>query len=551
MRSALLIIAILFSPNGFCQVPQLISNITAGNSNSTFGEYIVYNHQLLFSVYPGQLWISDGSATGTQLVKAFPNYIEPKSFAICNGKAYFVAADTQHGKELWVTDGTAPGTQMVKDIYPGAFSSMYGNIVTMNNKLYFVADDSVHGSELWVSDGTAAGTQMVKDVNPASGISGAADNVAAISGKVIFAGNDGSLGEEPWVSDGTAAGTHMLADLDGTLGDTSSINSFSVFGNKVYFSERMSISLNHPPQVRFCVTDGSAAGTIILNNNLENSTDITQVNGKVYFNGTTYNVNFVGHAAIWMSDGTGAGTQMLKDSMVGRGFTQMNNKLYFGSVGKQGTGLYANELWQSDGTNAGTAVLKDFSAPSMVNSCKLPGAFKATGNTLFLKAWDSATARINLWFSNGTAGGTHYIDYPNATAANYNLCSEIPSLIAVVDTSIFFAMEYDTANTGFELYKVSAKLLGVQEPSGDNASLKIYPNPSSDNVTIECTLTGEELLSIELTDVMGKTVRQLNPADNKSNNARLLCPLQGLPSGIYLVQLRTSKRAMCQKLVIQ
>ena len=147
MRSALLIIAVLLlSVAGRCQVPQLISDIATGDSSSRFGQYIVYGHKLLFELYPGQLWITDGTAGGTQLVKTFPDYSEPKSFVICNNKVYFIGVDSLYGQELWVTDGTTPGTQMVKDIRPGPFSALYGNIAVMNNKLYFAANDSLHGS---------------------------------------------------------------------------------------------------------------------------------------------------------------------------------------------------------------------------------------------------------------------------------------------------------------------------------------------------------------------------------------------------------------------
>ena len=38
--------------------------------------------------------------------------------------------------------------------------------VAMNGDLYFSATDPAHGDELWRSDGTAAGTALVKDIHP-------------------------------------------------------------------------------------------------------------------------------------------------------------------------------------------------------------------------------------------------------------------------------------------------------------------------------------------------------------------------------------------------
>ncbi|WP_413467324.1 ELWxxDGT repeat protein [Pleurocapsa sp. FMAR1] len=47
------------------------------------------------------------------------------------------ANDGENGRELWVSDGTTEGTQLVKDINPGGDGSNPSNLTEFNNKLYF------------------------------------------------------------------------------------------------------------------------------------------------------------------------------------------------------------------------------------------------------------------------------------------------------------------------------------------------------------------------------------------------------------------------------
>src|SRR5437660_1690432 len=78
---------------------------------------------------------------------------------------FFTADDLTHGIELWITDGTAAGTVLVKDINPGPGGSFPSNLTNVNGTLFFTAFDPINGTELWLSDGTAAGTVLVKDIS--------------------------------------------------------------------------------------------------------------------------------------------------------------------------------------------------------------------------------------------------------------------------------------------------------------------------------------------------------------------------------------------------
>jgi len=65
--------------------------------------------------------------------------------------------------EFWATDGTSSGTQLIKDIRPGRGTSIFATRAyqVINGRFYFTADNGVNGRQIWASDLTAGGTRMI------------------------------------------------------------------------------------------------------------------------------------------------------------------------------------------------------------------------------------------------------------------------------------------------------------------------------------------------------------------------------------------------------
>src|SRR5262245_59392970 len=109
---------------------------------------------------------------------------------------------------------------------------------------------------------------------------------------------------------------------------------------------------------------------------------------------------------LWKSDGTEAGTVLVKDIGPGsqgsepNGLVEVNGTLFF----RASDGVTGFELWKSDGTQAGTLRVKDIlpgSGSSLPSSLPLLNV----NGTLFFAA-DDGVRGIELWRSDGTEAGT-------------------------------------------------------------------------------------------------------------------------------------------------
>jgi ELWxxDGT repeat protein len=244
---------------------------------------------VLFSANDGihgdELWITDGTSAGTQMVKDIrppntntlgdPNYdgSEPKFFAqMDDGRILFQAKDDEYRRtELWITDGTEEGTNLFMDL--DEYSSAEPEYLTAlgNGRIVFSYDDPFNtGRELWVTDGTVGGTQLLKDINPSLTFPRSSDPEyfkAVGEDRVIFIADDKIHGKELWVTDGTAAGTQLLRDItpgsDGSefLSNPSYVDSLAAW---TLPGDRIALRVYGEDGYRIWVTDGTQEGTVML-----------------------------------------------------------------------------------------------------------------------------------------------------------------------------------------------------------------------------------------------------------------------------------------------
>ena len=377
-----------------------------------------------------ELWVTDGTAAGTQLLKEINPYTtssttaaasppansNPAGFvALGDGRFAFTADDGVSGTEPWITDGTVAGTYRLADINAinngsQAVAPTQGRAFQRldDGRFTFVANDGKSGNELWVTDLTAAGTSLLKDINPGGSNSGPGTVVRLHNGLALFDafdGNGASHGRELWVTDGTTAGTSLLKDINPGAASSVPSNITAIAAGKALFRANDGVT-----GTELWVTDGTAAGTSLLKDinpgaAYSSPSGLVALNGKVLFTAVTASAG----REVWVSDGTADGTSQVADINPGAGgiggyglFTVSNRTaLFAASNGSAGT-----ELWVTDGTAAGTVMLKDIRAGA---SGAYPSNMISLGAGRVLFTANDGTTGSELWITDGTPGGTSLV----------------------------------------------------------------------------------------------------------------------------------------------
>ena len=329
------------------------------------------------------LGISDGGTNGQATVREFT--------PIGNGRALFQGTGP-NGKQPWITDGTAAGTSELKNLGSGGSNPAQFTPVG-GGKFVFSATTS-SGYELWVTDGTAAGTVLVKDINPGLANSNPLKLTALGNGLVVFGADNGTTGIEPWVTDGTAAGTKLIKNLDSGSGSslfapikgTSGYGFTSLGDGRAVFAASVS-------GIGVWITDGTSAGTTLLRLvNTPGGNGFGSVDsfasagpGKVIF---TMNDGVSGTQP-WITDGTTAGTVLLaSSSSLPNNYTVLGNAgtvLVGGLLTVAPTLTGGNVQFENAGSTlrapnlTGAVTVNGFQAGNSIDLTNTTGATIATG----------------------------------------------------------------------------------------------------------------------------------------------------------------------------
>ena len=548
MRAQLFIAALLFT--GIHVSGQTSSNAgepidgipTSGLTFNDYSQWTDVNGTLYFVLQNTQLWkVAESDPTAVLLAE-----LESiRNLANVNGELFFAASDGIHGMEIWKSDGTQAGTIMVKDIHPGSSGSDPSMFTYANGLAFFSADDGATGRELWKSDGTAGGTVIVKDLMRVVGNSNPS-NLVSMNGWLYYVANDGQHGYEVWKTDGTWAGTQLVKDIRPQHKVGSLPRELVNVNGKLFFAAYDNFTIR-----RLWVSDGSDSGTVMVKDAGTDSTStepglveymvepawLTNVDGTLYFVGR----HFDHGTELWKSDGTAAGTVMVKDIVPGVGSPQYlhyltgnEDRLYFIA----GT---TRDLWISDGTEAGTIALTQHPNIRMTG---FPDLTPFKGLVYFIAESDAST--INIFRAAETPGSVEsYIESTEGYYSLTNLTASGNYLYYVNEGSLWRTDGEGNDSASARSRSIAESIAPALTINSGEEQVSSYPNPFISDFVLNVSGKDGGTYDANIINTKGEIAGEYT--DLFFNNDY---PIGGgLASGVYILRVREGKNTVTKKII--
>jgi ELWxxDGT repeat protein len=409
---------------------------------------------------------------------------------------YFMASGS-----IFVSDGSVEGSKILIEnnlvIPENSYTyPVIHPIDSLGNRFYFTLlnsnDKAMYGTNLWITDGTKAGTVQLLNQKyvPKPYINEPYDGekkelVGILGNKYFFRKNNDTDGNiEMWVTEGTVATTRKLLDSD-----KKPVGVF--FANSLYSSDN---NIFNYPYYAYQMSK------------------LFKIGNKLYFTKQSSS----GYEP-WETDGTPEGTKMMGDLVKGiqssnpYQFVELNQKPYLIAT-EENKSL---QLWSFCQPKA--SFVADKIAPNTTEEVKLI----APQNNEYKYQWLKDKKEIDK------ANANNYIA---TTSGTYQL--KVEDLIGCTNISDSLVINF------------TQKIL-ANEPFTDSFGLKIYPNPSQNDLNLIFESNHQGNFEATLYDVTGKImVRQ-------SVNSKVINTIstQQLNTGMYFLRLTNGEQQTIQKVI--
>jgi ELWxxDGT repeat protein len=424
---------------------------------------IAAGNKMLFQAFNGsnyEVWMSDGTAAGTSVV-----YTQSGNTMYPDGYGWILSGAGQAGGNIWYTvlSSDGPDKFILGSMDLSSGLTNIGNLAPIGNHLFYTATDSyswsfglyvddmrIDSKKLYVCDDYELMTGCHEETTLYPSGFDSRSGVVDIGG-VIYFGSDNSLYKyDPNNYEGGGAGLEIVKNLG-----TDAIDRIIKTNGSMYLiSKKIKIwtGSQYLYTYKLWTSDGTAAGTVMVKDlDISSIQSISVAGSSIYF--------IANYDNLWKSDGTASGTLMVKDISSGttesqpQNLTVVGNTLYFTATDE----VHGHELWRSDGTEAGTFMIKDIRPgnspyiPYMPYG-SYPTGLVASGTLLYFIAADNDHG-FELWRSDGSEAGTVMVADLMAGSNQSNI-----TIYGMINGSIYFVADTygnPSFNEGRSLFKIA------------------------------------------------------------------------------------------------
>jgi ELWxxDGT repeat protein len=437
-----------------------------GDDSYAADEIVSFGNKVAIQLDNDELWVSDGTEAGTKSLEAqmatakVTDYDLERNFSgseslDIDGVLYFFGTYDNNTDEIFKTNGTTV-TRVTTGL--GAWDRMHyidGKIYAFDNNGAFQVNPSTGVFDEFYPefDCVNAGSTQVQEVG----------------GKIVFIGDDNNCNERLYTWDPATplVDPVVITSSIGGLGETGvddqdymddDENTHTMFNGEMYFTAEGNIAGENIGEELF-KTDGTQAGTVLVKDlfaGLDESgapddsyMGPTIIGDEMFFSDTD--------GDMWKTDGTSSGTVVAIDNSSLRDVGDYIETPAVVLNGKMITGFYNDDigdaLYSTDGTVAGTELLVDTNVTDNYTLCFSYCVELTTfQDHVFFIAYDETSN--NVWVTDGTSAGTNQVSTFAADAAVGGWMEA--SLVVAGDNLFFTVSDYlvDGGTGEMALYKI-------------------------------------------------------------------------------------------------
>ena len=374
------------------------------------------------------LHLTQSGRAGSVALSYFQEDSAIGSVAAFEGHLYFINDTPAHGREVWIVDPTKKPARVYSEFGPGAAHGMFPDAVLTPWPGGIIVPAFVDGNSSQGVFWNISGPDAVPTLIRADGAPMGAgyDHLRAFDSSRLFVGHGGLL----WVQDRSTGAVTVLASSDQGF---SRISQLALSGGRIFFNATTAAT-----GAELWTSDGTVAGTRLVKDLYPGV-----ANGKPYYLAPLNNgVCFVGtdeaHGIeIWFSDGTESGTYLVKDMVAGPRssepymLTEYNGHVYFSCYHD----THGEELWRTDGTEAGTELVADINPGAGSSE---PYYFRVFNGALYFAASDGVNG-FEVWRTGGTTETTEQVTWIRPPVSVVRSAS--PRELTALGSYVYFSAE--------------------------------------------------------------------------------------------------------------